>query len=408
MSVWNETGDPLVRVFAPECDAEFPLVVFGHANNKDKCRLVDSYDSLLSYVASHGFVVAIVDHEDLSCHSANADNIEARAQSLSETRRRVQAWGRDPDHRLAGKVGPAYVYTGHSRGAGAALIATHEDEAAPGVVALQPISLRAYQFRELELRPFEVLSVVAENDSDLRFPHVDTVEDMLPSSYSSVVLGGALHTWSGDAIPQREDAEPGTTLEAQQRATGFLMTAFVSHLVGIDETSRSIFFSHELSPLLDELIESHYHRWLDLSRAAHHDPFDDLEGELEGRVSFRGDGGAQIAYTYGEPFSTPRLAWQDAVSLEVFANEGGEAEVELSLPAEIEGPFATLQVQVRSPEGWNPARVRIGAGCEGDRLEEVEVGRHFQHHTVEAQGCTRLKATISEGVVYFDDFVVTN
>ncbi len=118
------------RVWLPQGDGPFPLVLAVHGNHQMEHFSDAGYAYLGELLASRGFVFVSVDQNFLNSGIADLpegkpdDENDARAWLLLEHLRQWHDWNATPDHRLAGVMDPARIaLIGHSRGGEAVAVA---------------------------------------------------------------------------------------------------------------------------------------------------------------------------------------------------------------------------------------------------------------------------------------------
>lgn len=118
------------RVWMPQGEGPFPLVLAVHGNHQMEHFSDAGYGYLGELLASRGFIFVSVDQNFLNSGIADLpegkpdDENDARAWLLLEHLRQWHAWTETSGHRLAGKMDPERIaLIGHSRGGEAVAVA---------------------------------------------------------------------------------------------------------------------------------------------------------------------------------------------------------------------------------------------------------------------------------------------
>jgi hypothetical protein len=121
------------RVFLPEGEGRFPLVVLVHGQRSAETASERGFDYLAALLASRGAIAVSIDENFLNYSLADvlggtsvdlAEDMDARAWLLLEHLRLWRGWSGESGHPLAGRVDTArIVLVGHSRGGEAAALA---------------------------------------------------------------------------------------------------------------------------------------------------------------------------------------------------------------------------------------------------------------------------------------------
>jgi dienelactone hydrolase len=213
-----------LRLFYPrgtEPGKKLPLIIFHHGAapvSDDHPTLFDRFDHFLRRWASHGFVVASIDAVDLAWKQgrlvgASLANLNAMAENQRAAFTHMRAVDVRAGHPLAGLVDiDRVILAGHSRGAGAALIAAAGSPAVIGGILLQPLDPLVTAGGEqlwntrLPAKPF--LVIAAGNDGDLPYPMVDFLYERRAAPMALVTVRGATHF---SACDDSCKDEPGAT-----------------------------------------------------------------------------------------------------------------------------------------------------------------------------------------------------
>lgn len=109
------------RLWIPQGPGPFPLVLIAHGNSDYSLRSYEGYGYLGEFLASHGFVVASMDHSYLNGQSYEND---ARGVLILHHGEQLIRWSDTSGHPLEGLIdSEAIGVVGHSRGGSAALLA---------------------------------------------------------------------------------------------------------------------------------------------------------------------------------------------------------------------------------------------------------------------------------------------
>ncbi|TNE57502.1 MAG: hypothetical protein EP340_08280 [Alphaproteobacteria bacterium] len=121
------------RVWMPEGEGPFPLVLIVHGNHSMEEFSDPGYDYLGEHLASQGYIFVSVDENFLNGSTADmidpikggiGEENDARGWMLLEHFKLWQTWAEDPDHPLFGKVDMDRLgVMGHSRGGEAVAVA---------------------------------------------------------------------------------------------------------------------------------------------------------------------------------------------------------------------------------------------------------------------------------------------
>lgn len=212
----------------------WPVVIFAHANHCKTCESYRSYQLLHHHWSSWGYLVLSVDDSQANGEAGNAQNIRERAATQRSALEALRVINADPDHPLYQRVDlDRVVLAGHSRGGGASLLnAADEAAGVRAAMSIQGVSLASFGLGWPALhRP--ALAIIAGNDPDLGFPHIDAFEPVALGPYSWVTLHGATHNYTADARNLHKDAHPEISREQQHQLTQYFTTAFLAHHVGV-------------------------------------------------------------------------------------------------------------------------------------------------------------------------------
>ncbi len=256
------------RVFMPEGEGPFPLVLVVHGNHPMERFSDAGYAYLGEHLASRGFAVASLDQNFLNrSHFADAlrpfdGEFEVRAEGVLAHLRAWRRWARTPGDPLHGRIEVERVLlVGHSRGGEAVALAARRAAAeglgVRGVVGLAPVANRVrVDGAPLVLRDVGYLVLHGSHDASIRsFEGVGQLERVRlpeagPAFKAAVWIEGANHgqfnrLWGRDDLwrPLRPLLAAERLLEpaAQERATRVLVTAFAEALLRDDPRYRRFF-----------------------------------------------------------------------------------------------------------------------------------------------------------------------
>lgn len=194
-----------VRIYYPFTATEpTPLLIFHHGTGYDHL----SYQNLLVHLASHGITCASVNdpypydvYPNYYCWGGHDES----ARVMVETRAFVEELSEISGHPLEGMLDRDRVfYGGHSRGGAAALIAREIDPDVRGVLALQATDARrdtwiGYTNRWIDLPDVPVLSITAEQDTDVIFPYSERLLERFRGAATMVTIYGGCHAYTTDS-----------------------------------------------------------------------------------------------------------------------------------------------------------------------------------------------------------------
>lgn len=172
------------RVYMPEGQGKFPLVLIVHGNHSMIDYSDNGYGYMGKVLASRGYIAVSVDQNFLNGHWSGdfrGKEMPARAWLLLKHLEQWQRWNSDENHDLSNKVDMNNIMlVGHSRGGEAVSIAAAYNElpyypdnakekfdfnfAIKGVVAIAPTDYR-YD-RKITLKNLNFLSIQGSYDSD--------------------------------------------------------------------------------------------------------------------------------------------------------------------------------------------------------------------------------------------------
>ncbi|MDT0620250.1 hypothetical protein [Croceitalea vernalis] len=172
------------RVYMPEGQGQFPLILIVHGNHNMIDYSDNGYGYLGEVLASRGFITVSVDENFLNGHWSGdfrGKEMPARAWLLLKHLEQWQRWNSDENHYLRDKVDMNNIMlVGHSRGGEAVAIAAAYNElpyfpdnakekfdfnfGIKGIVAIAPTDYRYH--RKISLKNLNFLSLQGSYDSD--------------------------------------------------------------------------------------------------------------------------------------------------------------------------------------------------------------------------------------------------
>ncbi|MBV9209771.1 MAG: dienelactone hydrolase family protein [Acidobacteria bacterium] len=208
-------------VWHPAEQGDYPLIIYSHPSGGNR----RSATFLCEHLASHGYVVAALDHSEVFAAELARKAVETDEQKAA----RQAAWiaNRVPDVRflldyfLRGEALEAKVkvdggrvgIVGHSFGGWTALAATEADERIRAVVALAPGGSSETKQGMLKLklnfswrRDVPTLYLVAEKDSSLPLAGMRELFERTPATKRMLVLRRADHMHFMDNVEELHEA----------------------------------------------------------------------------------------------------------------------------------------------------------------------------------------------------------
>jgi len=199
----------------------YPLVIFSHASGQGR----HSATFLCTHLTSHGYVVAALDHSEVT----SADLARKQGETPEERASRIEAWiaNRVPDLRfllnqmlsrgaypIEIEVDPTQIgLVGHSFGGWTVLAATEADRRIRAVVALAPggSSRPKPGILRVQLgfnwgRDVPTLYLVAEQDVSLPLEGMYELFERTPAAKRMVILRRADHLHFMDDVEQVHEA----------------------------------------------------------------------------------------------------------------------------------------------------------------------------------------------------------
>lgn len=201
-ATFTETKD--VRVYYPLTGSDpTPLLIFHHGTGFDWT----SYQGLMVHLASHGITSVTV--EDQYSYGTYADDYcwgghDESARVMLAVRGFMEALVTDPANPLHERIDWDKVfYGGHSRGGGAAVVARELDPDVRGLLLLQGTDVRrdsfvGYTNRWIELPDVPVMSITAEQDTDVFYPYSERIIERFTGPATMVTIYGGCHAYSSD------------------------------------------------------------------------------------------------------------------------------------------------------------------------------------------------------------------
>jgi len=258
------TESKTVRIYYPiSSTGALPLIVFHHGAGFGHA----GYQQLLTGLASQGVVVASVNDQfsfnQVEDHYCWGGHDEA-ARVLARTRQVVEEIAADPSSPVFGLIDPTKVFfSGHSRGGAAAMIA-HElhDRDVRGIIMLQGTDARQDSTigntdRWISLPDVPVLSITAEQDTDVLYPYSERVLERFRGPTTMVTIHGGCHGYTSDAglagcdpctwsaSPSMVDSCRYITRELQQSITRHYILGFLRRYADGDLSVEGLLYGGE-------------------------------------------------------------------------------------------------------------------------------------------------------------------
>ncbi|MEQ9443376.1 MAG: hypothetical protein RIG62_30335 [Cyclobacteriaceae bacterium] len=268
------------RVYLPEGEGPFPLVLVVHGNHSMIDFSDDGYGYLGELLASRGFITVSVDENFINSHWSGdfrGKEMPTRGWLLLKHLEQWQTWNNTSGHPLAGKVDMENILLmGHSRGGEAVSIAAgfnelpyFPDDAREafdfhfnirGVVAIAPTDYR-YQ-RQISLKNINFLSLQGSYDADeasfwgmrpyRRLQFTDAYEGFKSGVYMHQANHGQFNsTWGrtdfGAPMNWLLNTEPMVSGEDQREAAKVWISAFAEATLNNHAAYRAMFKNSTLA-----------------------------------------------------------------------------------------------------------------------------------------------------------------
>ena len=266
------------RVYLPEGQGPFPLVLIVHGNHS----MIDYSDGGYAYLgellASRGMIAVSVDENFINGHWSGdfrGKEMPTRAWLLLKHLEQWRSWTSDVGHDLYGKVDTAQIMlVGHSRGGEAVSIAAaynklpfFPDDAQEvfdfnfgikGIVTIAPTDYRYH--RQIQLENINYLSLQGSYDADetsfwgLRPYHRLAFTDSIDYFKAGVYIHRANHgqfnsSWGrhdfGGMFAHLMNTQPMMSAEEQQQAAKVFITGFAEVVFNGQRAYQSLFLSPE-------------------------------------------------------------------------------------------------------------------------------------------------------------------
>ncbi|RTZ91995.1 MAG: hypothetical protein DSY81_03295 [Bacillota bacterium] len=199
-----QTDFKALRIFIPQgITGPAPLVIFHHGTGFNW----EQYDSILGFLSTHGIIcVSINDpfsfdvYTDWYCWGGH----DEAAKVMVHVRGVIEELSMTPGTVLEGLVDSNRVfYSGHSRGGGAAVAAAEIDPDVRGLILLQPTDAKQDSWigntsRWQILPDIPLISVTAEQDTDVIYPYAERLMERMVGPSTSVCIYGGCHGYSSD------------------------------------------------------------------------------------------------------------------------------------------------------------------------------------------------------------------
>lgn len=195
-----------IRLYIPQGLTEpAPLMIFHHGTGFDWSQ----YDSLLGFISTHGIVCVSVNdpfsydvYPDWYCWGGH----DEAAKVMVAIRGIMEELAQTPGTTLEGLIDSNRVfYSGHSRGGGSAVIAAELDPDVRGLILLQPTDAKQDSWigntnRWEKLPDIPVISITAEQDTDVIYPYAERLLERMTGPSTSVCIYGGCHGFSSDDL----------------------------------------------------------------------------------------------------------------------------------------------------------------------------------------------------------------
>ena len=181
-----------------------PVMIFHHGTG----FTWDDYDGILAFLTTHGVICVSVGNSfsfdlypDWYCWGGHDD----AAALIRRTREVIESSAQIPGSPLENRIDSERVfYAGHSRGASAAVTAAETDVDIRGLLLLQPTDAKQDSWigntnRWHELPDIPIVSVTAEQDTDVIYPYAERLLERFSGAATSVCILGGCHGYSSDS-----------------------------------------------------------------------------------------------------------------------------------------------------------------------------------------------------------------
>lgn len=199
-----QTDLKALRIFLPQgLTAPAPLLIFHHGTGFNW----DDYEGFLGFLATQGVICASVSdpfsfdiYTDWYCWGGH----DEAAKVMVATRDILEEMSMTPGGVLEGLVDSRRVfYSGHSRGGGSAVVAAELDPDVRGLILLQPTDAKQDSWigntnRWNRLPDVPLISITAEQDTDVIYPYAERLLERMSGPSTSVCIYGGCHGYSSD------------------------------------------------------------------------------------------------------------------------------------------------------------------------------------------------------------------
>ncbi|MAJ29208.1 hypothetical protein CBD41_07265 [bacterium TMED181] len=194
-----------LRILIPNNLAETaPVLIFHHGTGFSW----EDYDGILGFLATHGIICVSVGnafsfdvYPDWYCWGGHDD----AAALIHRTREVVEETANIQGSPLFNRVDASRIfYSGHSRGASAAITASEMDSNIRGLILLQPTDAKQDSWigntnRWHDLPDIPLISITAEQDTDVIYPYAERLLERMSGSATSICILGGCHGFSSDS-----------------------------------------------------------------------------------------------------------------------------------------------------------------------------------------------------------------
>lgn len=181
-----------------------PVMIFHHGTGFSW----EDYDGILGFLTTHGIICVSVGNSfsfdlypDWYCWGGHDD----AAVLIQRTREVIEETSFLPGSPLEGIVDhQRFFFGGHSRGASAAVTAAETDSDIRGLLLLQPTDAKQDSWigntnRWHRLPNIPIVSVTAEQDTDVIYPYAERLLERFSASATSICILGGCHGFSSDS-----------------------------------------------------------------------------------------------------------------------------------------------------------------------------------------------------------------
>lgn len=195
-----------LRILLPQGVTEpAPVVIFHHGTGFDW----EQYDSLLGFLSTHGIICVSVNdpysydiYPEWYCWGGH----DEAGKVIVTVRDILEQISETPGSNLEGRIDKdRFFYAGHSRGAGSAIVAAELNPDVRGLILLQPTDGKQDSWigntnRWEHLPDIPLISITAEQDTDVIYPYAERLLERMSGPSTSVCIYGGCHGFSSDDL----------------------------------------------------------------------------------------------------------------------------------------------------------------------------------------------------------------